>query len=264
MIGPMENTIRLNKYISHNTRYSRREADSIIQSGRVKIGNKVQSNPGVQITPGEDRVFLDGKPVHIQTQYTVLVYNKPKGELVTKKDSRGRRTIYDSLPSRFSHFLSVGRLDFASEGVLLMSDSAKIVTALMESDLERVYKIKIDGPISKGMELAMKEGLKVEDARAGGHEKSEIEAMDFAPFYAYQVQKVGRNYSTLKVAIGEGKNRELRRFFAHFGVKVLDLKRVSYGGVELNNLPSGKFRYLEKAEYKNLRTFLKELALPES
>lgn len=80
--------------------------------------------------------------------------------------------------------------------------------------------------------------------------------MSFAPFYAYQIQKDQGDYSILKVAIGEGQNRELRRFFAHFGAEIVDLKRLSFGGIELNNLPTGKVRFLERNEYTSLREFL--------
>ena len=107
------------------------------------------------------------------------------------------------------------------------------------------------------MELAMQEGLHVEDARAGGHEKSNIISMDFAPFNGYQIQKIGQSFSVLKVSISEGKNRELRRFFAHFDTPVTDLKRLDYGGITLNNLPSGKNRFLDKKEYRDLRAYIK-------
>jgi 23S rRNA pseudouridine2605 synthase len=106
------------------------------------------------------------------------------------------------------------------------------------------------------MKIAMGEGLELEDASAGAHEYAEEGPMSFAPFYAYQVQKDQGDYSILKVAIGEGQNRELRRFFAHFGAEIVDLKRLSFGGIELNNLPTGKVRFLERAEYANLREFL--------
>ncbi len=82
--------------------------------------------------------------------------------------------------------------------------------------------------------------------------------MTFAPFYAYRIQKNQGDYSILKIAIGEGKNREIRRFFAHFGAEVVDLKRLAYGGIELNNLPVGKTRYLTRGEYANLREFIKK------
>jgi 23S rRNA pseudouridine2605 synthase len=83
--------------------------------------------------------------------------------------------------------------------------------------------------------------------------------MDFAPFNGYQIQKNGEHFSTLKVSISEGKNRELRRFFGYFNTPVTDLKRIDFGGITLNNLPSGKTRFLERKEYQNLRTFLKSM-----
>jgi len=165
-----------------------------------------------------------------------VVYHKPKGELVSKKDDRGRKTIYDSLPKKFSHYLSVGRLDYASEGLLLLTDSPRVATALMHGDLERVYYVKIKGEITPSMEMAMREGLIAEDARKGGHSKSKVHSMEFAPFIEYRIIKNRPTFSTLKVTIAEGKNRELRRFFAYFDAEVVDLKRVSYGRVDLGML----------------------------
>ena len=98
----------------------------------------------------------------------------------------------------------------------------------------------------------------MEDASAGGHSKSKIKAMNFAPFAGYTCIKNTPKYSKIKVIITEGKNRELRRFFAHFGLEVLDLKRIAYGFVHLNNLPCQKVRFLERKEYNKLHIFLKE------
>jgi len=112
--------VRINKYISHNTKYSRREADELIKAGRVKIGHKIVTDLSTKVESG-DKVFLNGKLIKPKHKFTVIVYNKPKGELVTKRDDRGRRTIYDSLPKKFSHFIPIGRLDFASEGLLLLA-----------------------------------------------------------------------------------------------------------------------------------------------
>ncbi len=250
--------MRLNKFISHNTTYSRREADRLIQEGRVKVNRQVVTEPFYDVQPG-DKVFIGSKLVKQKRGYTVIVYHKPKGELVSKKDERGRRTIYQSLPGKFRHFIPVGRLDFASEGLLLLTDSPKVAQALMESDIPRVYNVKIRGEVTPQMEEAMREGLELEDASAGAHEKSEIRAMKFAPFFAYRIDKNSPTFSKLKVALTEGKNREIRRFFAHFGKDVVDLKRVEYGWIKLNALPKGKTRYLTKKEYEKLRQFLKEV-----
>ena len=248
--------MRLNKFIAHYSTYSRREADRAIQDGYVFVDGELQDNPATQVDERHVKVVVSGKKIVPSDQFTVIVYNKPKGELVTKNDPRGRRIIYDSLDNKYKHFIPVGRLDYATEGLLLLTDASRVANLLMTSSLERVYKVKIKGPISEAMELGMKKGLDLEDASAGGHELSGVTAMHFAPFFAYQIIKNKGDYSVLKIAIGEGHNREVRRFFAHFDAEVVDLKRLSFGGIELNNLPTGKTRFLERSEYVHLREFL--------
>ena len=248
--------MRLNKYISHNTKYSRREADKLIEEGEVTLNKTVLKDFGYDVEE-DDHIYVKGKAVKVSKELTIIVYNKPKGVLVTKKDDRGRATIYHKLPGKYRHFVPVGRLDYASEGLLLLTDSPEVATALMESGLDRTYNLKIDKPITPEMITAMKEGLVLDDARAGAHEKSKIYSMEFAPFAHFEVRSEGQNFSKLRVTITEGKNRELRRFFAHFEAKVLDLKRVAFGGIELNNLPTNKTRYFTRREYDDVHKFMK-------
>lgn len=248
--------MRLNKFIAHHTKYSRREADALIEAGEVTLNKKPLKEFGYEVQE-EDRIFIKGKAVKVSSELTVIVYNKPKGVLVTKKDDRGRATIYHKLPGKYRHFTPVGRLDYASEGLLLLTDNIEVATALMESSLDRTYNLKIDKPVTNEMIEAMKEGIVLDDARAGAHEKSKIYSMEFAPFAHFEVRSEGRNFTKLRVTITEGKNRELRRFFAHFDAKVLDLKRVAYGGIELNNLPENKTRYFTRREYDDLHKFMK-------
>jgi len=248
--------MRLNKYIAHNTKYSRREADALIEAGEVTLNKKPlkEFNYIVQV---EDTIYLKGKAIKVSTELTIIVYNKPKGVLVTKKDDRGRTTIYHKLAGKYRHFTPVGRLDYASEGLLLLTDNVEVASALMESGLDRTYNLKIDKAINADMIQAMKEGLVLDDARAGAHEKSKISSMEFAPFAHFEIRSEGKNFSKLRVTITEGKNRELRRFFAHFDAKVLDLKRIAFGGIELNNLPENKTRYFTRREYDDLHKFMK-------
>lgn len=250
--------MRLNKYIAHHSSYSRREADKAIQDGYVRVDGEIQTNPATDVQEGVSIVYVSGKQVSPRDKYTVIVYNKPKGELVTKTDPKGRRTIYDTLSKEYKHYIPVGRLDYASEGLLLLTDASKVASALMESDLERIYKIKIKGEVTTEMESAMLNGMILDDATAGGHSHSKVTSMEFKPFIGYKIQKNEPNYSVLKVALSEGKNRELRRFFAHFGAEIADLKRVSFAEIELNNLPTGKVRFLSRSEYSALFKFLKE------
>jgi 23S rRNA pseudouridine2605 synthase len=250
----MNEGTRLNKYISHNSKYSRREADELIKEGKVKMKGKVITNLATQVEKG-DKVYIHDRFMHPKNEFTVIVYNKLKGELVTKKDDRGRKTIYDNLSKRYHHFIPIGRLDFASEGLVLLTDAPDIATALMTSNLERVYYLKIKGRVTQAMEIGMREGLCAEVATKGAHERSKIVSMDFKPFLWYKIQKDDPNFSKLKVSITEGKNRELRRFFGYYDSEVMDLKRVEYGGVSLDIAP-GKMRFLSKTEYHSLHTFI--------
>ncbi len=251
--------MRLNKYIAHNTRYSRREADRFIEAGEVRINRQVMTDFSYDVVHG-DRVEVKGRLVKERRkgEMTVIVYNKPKGVLVTKKDDRGRATIYHKLPGKFRHFIPVGRLDYASEGLLLLTDSSDVADLYMRSHLPRTYNIKIDKPLSKAMIEAMREGLSLSDASKGAHEKSTTLSMEFAPFAAYEFRGQTGKYTKLRVTITEGKNRELRRFFAHFGANVVDLKRVAFGDIELNNLPTNKTRFFTQKEYDALRELLKK------
>lgn len=249
--------VRLNKFISHNSSYSRREADKLIEDGKVKVNGKVISNLATKVTNRDD-VLINKKIIKEDKNrmVTVIIYNKPKGEIVSKNDPQGRKTIFDSLESKYRHYMPVGRLDYASEGLLLLTDSVDVVNALTHSDLERVYKLKVNGLITPKVEEAMKTGLELEDATVGGHKNSKVKSMTFKPFIAYDIQKNDEKFSRIRVSISEGKNRELRRFFGHFGLDVLDLKRYEFGGISLNNLPTGKSRFLTREEYRDLRHFL--------
>ena len=261
--------MRLNRFIALHSRYSRREADRLIDEGFVFI-NKTKATLATPLPAlilenpkqarDEFRIFVKGKLLDYSSSpssrhWSAIVYHKKKGELVSSKDDRGRPLIYDSLDSKYAHFRPVGRLDYASEGLLILSDNKEVVRRLMESKLSRVYLVKIDSVVSQAMLAALEGGISLEDARAGGHRLSRICAMDFPPM-DFKVIKSGR-ISKLKIALNEGRNRELRRFFAHFGANVLDLRRVSYGFVNLNALPLGKTRFFTRDEYTALKEFLK-------
>ena len=248
--------MRLNKYISHNSKYSRRDADKLIEEGEVTVNKKMMKDFAYSVGE-DDYVAVNSKLIKESTELTVIVYNKPKGVLVTKKDDRGRATIYHKLPGKFRHFTAVGRLDYASEGLLILTDSPSVADALMQSQLPRTYNLKIDKPVSEEMIGAMKEGMTLNDARAGAHSSSKITSMVFKPFDGFELRTQGKHFTKLRVTISEGQNRELRRFFAHFDAEVLDLKRVAFGDIELNNLPTNKTRFFTRREYDDLHKFLK-------
>ncbi|MEY4504654.1 MAG: hypothetical protein RL154_950 [Pseudomonadota bacterium] len=248
---------RLNKIIAHRSEYSRREADQLIIEGFVKINGELVVDPGTQVA-SRDEITVRGKKLAPENaKYTVIAYHKPKGEIVSKNDPQGRKIIFDSLGNEFKKFTPIGRLDYASEGVLLLTDSSQIADTLMNSDLERQYNVKIKGFVTPAMERGMMNGLDLRNALAGAHALTKQKAMKFAPFVGYKIIKNAPNFSRLSIILNEGQNREIRRFFAYFRSEVLDLKRVAYGFVHLNALPAGKTRYLNKAEYNKLHEFLK-------
>ena len=247
--------MRINKFISHNAKYSRREADELIRQGLVKINqNLAKLSDEVKDT---DKVFIKGKRLLKRNKFSVIMYHKQKGELVSSKDERGRKLIYDALPKEFASWRCVGRLDFASEGLLLLSDSPVVASVLMQSDLEREYYLKVRGNVTKEVIEAMQNGLEIKDSTKGAHKNTKITSMSFAPFLDFEIFGSSGGFTKLRVVINEGKNRELRRFFAHFDLEVMDLKRVAFGVLELGVLKPGKFRFLEKNEYEKLRDFLK-------
>lgn len=248
--------MRLNKFISHNTGYSRREADELIKNGKVSVNGRIISD-FIEINES-DKIRINKHLIKLKKDFTMIIYNKPKGELVSKKDDRGRKTIYDSLPKGFSKFVSIGRLDYASEGLLLLTDAPAIATALMQSNIEREYYLKVKGEITDEIKTAMKDGFFAKDATKGAHPKTEIKSMNFAPFMAFDIFGGSGGYTKLRVLIKEGQNRELRRFFGYFDLEVMDLKRVSFGIIDLGMLKESKWRYFTNSEYEELRGFLKE------
>lgn len=245
--------MRLNKFISHNTGYSRREADELIKNGKVSVNGRIISD-FIEINES-DKIRINKHLIKLKKDFTMIIYNKPKGELVSKKDDRGRKTIYDSLPKGFSKFVSIGRLDYASEGLLLLTDAPAIATALMQSNIEREYYLKVKGKITDEIKTAMKDGFFAKDATKGAHPKTEIKSMNFAPFVAFDIFGSSGGYTKLRVLIKEGQNRELRRFFGYFDLEVMDLKRVSFGIIDLGMLKESKWRYFTNSEYEELRGF---------
>lgn len=248
--------MRINQYISHNSRFSRREADELIKEGKVKINGrpaKLSDEVGK-----EDKVLLKGKKLFKKSKFSVVMYHKDKGELVSKKDDRGRKLVYDALPKNLRSFVPIGRLDYASTGLLLLTDSPVIASFLMGSDLEREYYLKLKGEVSDTVLEAMRKGLEIRGCKKGAHELSKIDSMKFAPFLAFEIFGSSGGYTKLKVIINEGKNRELRRFFGYFDLEVVELKRVAFGVLELSSLKPGKHRFLNNNEYERLREYLKE------
>ncbi len=213
---------KLQKVLARAGAGSRREMEKVISSGRVTVNGKVaQLGERVAVT---DTIALDGKRVRINDAESkairVLLYNKPEGEICSRSDPEGRPTVYDRLPKlQGERWVSVGRLDFNTSGLLLFTTDGELANKLMHpsSSIDREYLVRIQGEVDDDMKDRLREGVLLEDGKAR-----------FTDIVDGQGE--GRNRWFYCVVM-EGRNREVRRLWESQGVKVSRLKRVRYGNI---------------------------------
>jgi len=239
---------RINRYMAHCGLCSRREADRWIEGGRVAVNGKVVTQPGVIITPA-DTLSVDGKPVRRQTEFTYMLYNKPMGQLCSRKDEKGRPLIYDKLDVA-PNIQSVGRLDMNTEGLLLLTDDGALARALTHpaARLAREYRVRVAGQLS--LETLQK-------IRQGGLDIGEGELSD--P-WEVSVDSETQGHTWLTVVINRGRNREVRRTLEAAGHQVRRLMRTAFGPIRMDEtMPRGLWRPLTAGEVRQLRSqFLKD------
>ncbi len=214
---------------------SRSQASELIQARRVTLNGRLVRDPETPIRPGHDHICVDDAPVGEQARI-YLVMNKPRGVVTTASDEKGRPTVYDLLPANAEWVSPVGRLDKASEGLLLFtndSDWAAKIT-LPESHLEKRYHVQVDCVADDGLLTRIRTGVSVDGERLGVR--------------AARLVRVGHKNSWLEIVLDEGKNRHIRRLLEALGVQVLRLVRVSVGPLELGDLKKGTARPLTDEE----------------
>ena len=206
---------------------SRRDAEKLIEAGRVAINGQVLTSPAVNVGPG-DIVTLDGAPIAEPEPVRVWRYHKPTGLLTTHKDPKGRPTVFETLPSEMGRVISVGRLDLNSEGILLLTNDGALARALElpSSGWIRRYRARAFGRITQEKLDGLKRGVTVE-------------GVNYGPVEAVLEQGGSGSNIWINVAITEGKNREVRRVLEHVGLKVNRLIRIAYGPFELGDLAAG-------------------------
>lgn len=234
--------MRINKFLANSGLGSRRKCEEFVVSGRISINGKVETNLAFDVSEN-DKVLFDGNPVCLPVNYTYLAMHKPKGYLTSTSDDRGRKVVIELLPEEFKHLKPVGRLDYNSEGLLLFTDNGDIAQKLMHPSKEIVkeYLVKVEGEV-KGQDISlMQKGI------------TTVDGVEFKPCVINLLEIKDRK-SKLKVQIKEGKNREIRKIFAHFGYNVIFLKRVSIGKIKLGGLTRGTCRLLRYDEIEYLKT----------
>jgi 23S rRNA pseudouridine2605 synthase len=217
---------RIAKVVSRAGLASRRDAEEWIVQGRVTVNGRVINSPALDVT-ANDVITVDGKPLPPRERTRLFLYHKPRGLMTTHADPEGRPTVFDNLPEGLPRLISVGRLDFNTEGLLLLTNDGGLARALElpETGWLRRYRVRAHGEVTQAQLDALKQGVEV-----GG--------VKYGPIDATLERDQGANV-WLVFAIREGKNREVRNVMTHLGLEVNRLIRVSYGPFQLAELPEG-------------------------
>lgn len=231
--------IRLNKYIANSGICSRREADTYITAGVVKVNDTIVTEMGYKVQP-YDRVVFEGQLLKNEAK-VYIVLNKPKDVISAVSDERGERTVIDivkgSCPERL---YPVGRLDKPTTGVLLITNDGDLTKKLTHpsSNIKKIYQVGLDKPLTKADMESLVEGVTLEDGEIHADEISYIDLDD--------KKKIG-------VELHSGKNRIVRRMFDHLGYNVKKLDRVYFAGITKKNVQRGRWRFLSEKEVSFLK-----------
>lgn len=239
---------RIAKLLARAGVASRREIERMIADGRVALDGKVLDTPAVKLTGLKD-VTVDGKPVEQAEAARLFAFHKPSGLITAERDPRGRPTIYtalrNALPKGAGRVMPVGRLDFNTEGLLLLTNDGELKRAmeLPSSRVPRTYRARAFGDITQAQLDALIEGIEIDGVRYG-----RIEA---------DLERGSGKNRWIEMTLTEGKNREVRRVLEHLGLKVNRLLRTAYGPFELADLPRGQAVEIRQADVERFRKQLK-------
>jgi 23S rRNA pseudouridine2605 synthase len=246
---------RIAKLLARAGIASRREVERMIAEGRVKIGGEVVTTPNT-VLPGLQGVSVDGKPVKAPEGARLFVFHKPAGLLTAERDPTDRPTIYtalrNALPPGTPRVMPVGRLDFNTEGLLVLTNDGELKRAmeLPSSGIPRTYRARTFGDITQAQLEELIEGI-------------EIDGMHYGKIDANMERSAGRN-QWIEMTLTEGKNREVRRVLEHFGLEVSRLIRTSYGPFALLDLPRGMAVEVRQVDVERFRKGLKAPGGPDN
>ena len=230
---------RLQKILAHAGLASRRHAETMIEDGRVALNGHIVREKGVRADPMHDVITLDGKRVTRPSQPTYILLHKPRNVLSTRVDPQGRPTVVDLIPARARQKVyPVGRLDFPSEGLLLLTNDGEFTRFMTRAgNVPKVYKVKVSGTPTDAALERLRRGVRLDRERS-------------APC-KIQMLRSGTN-SWFEVTLHQGRNRQIRRMFEALGHRVMKLRRFRIGFLEDSKLEAGAWRHLTTRE---VRTF---------
>jgi len=235
---------RLQKIISAAGVASRRKAEQLIASGQVAVNGQTVTELGTKADPERDHIRVNGKLLHFPEHHIYVLLNKPKGYVTTMSDPEGRPTVVSLLTGVKGRVYPIGRLDYASEGLLLLTNDGDLANRMTKaaSHVPKTYMVKVSGKPTPDQLAKLRAGVSIptEAGRRVRTSPARIEVIKDAtnPWY--------------EITLMEGRNRQIRKMFEQVGHHVEKIKRVRYGSLELN-VPPGKYRFLKPVEVARLR-----------
>lgn len=233
--------MRLQKFIAECGIASRRSAEKMIESGRVYVNGELIDYMGCVIDPDRDVVEVDGRVIQPENKKYYIMLNKPKNYVTTVSDDLGRPTVMQLVSDINARIYPVGRLDFDTTGLLIMTNDGEFANILTHPRhvVNKAYIARIDKPLDENQLERLRSGI-------------ELDGVMTSPARAENIKRPQKGFE-VKIIIHEGKNRQVRRMLDAVGANVMSLKRISVGSVTLGNLPEGKWRKLSEAEINKLR-----------
>lgn len=229
---------RLNKILAESGISSRRGADRLIEEGHVTVNGKRVFELGIQVDPQNDKIMVDGKPIRRSAQKLYLLFNKPRGVLTTMEDPEGRPTVADYLQGVPDRVYPIGRLDWDSEGLLLLTNDGDFANKVMHPSHEvtKTYLVKVDGQPKPEHIQKLLRGVSIIGGRVAAKSLEKIRR-----------QEGSDQYDWYKIVITEGKNRQIRQMFAKIGFDVMKLQRVAIGRLRIGSIKKGEVVFLNES-----------------
>lgn len=227
---------RLQKIIARAGVASRREAEKMMLAGRVSVNNRIIRQMGARADINKDQIRIDGALIYTESEKVYILLNKPRGYVTTLQDPQQRPIVTDLLHDVSMRVFPVGRLDYDSQGLLLMTNDGDFAQKLLHPrfHIPRTYHVKIKGKLTKKEILSLKRGIDLEDGK-------------FRP-EDLRISRINEKSSWLLMTLREGKNRIIRRALSALGYEVLELVRIRLGAIELGALRAGQYRFLTRNE----------------
>lgn len=247
----VESRMRLQKFIAHCGVASRRKAEELITSGKVRVNGNVVTELGTSVNPQKDRVQVRNKSISMP-HLGVLLFYKPRGVVSTLSDPEGRPNLSDYLTKHFASYFPVGRLDFDSSGLMILTNDGEMAERLMHPryEFERTYLARVAGSVSHSVLEKLARGVRLVDGPAKAQARIVAPPRDVRRPGAREPEEVS---TWIEITVGEGRNRLVRRIMERVEHPVIKLRRIAHGPFHIGKLKPGQMRQLTQEEYERIR-----------